>query len=920
MAGRPLEKYRSKRDFTRTAEPSGGGRVAASKRLRFVIQKHAARRLHYDLRLELDGVFRSWAVTRGPSLDPADKRLAVQVEDHPLEYGDFEGTIPQGEYGGGTVQLWDRGYWHPDDDRDPREALAAGHLKFTLEGERLAGSWALVRLKADRASGRNPSWLLIKHRDAAARPGAGAGILEEDRSVASDRAMEAIAAGIGSGPRPFMLRGVRRASARAVWNSGHDDVAGPTPARSKAKAQTARAARPRGAAGRRMPPFIEPELCKLAEVPPREGRWVHEIKLDGYRLQLRVEGGVAQLRTRRGLDWTEKFAAVAAAARELPDCLIDGEAVALDSAGHPDFAALQSALSEGRSRDIVYFAFDLLFLEGKDLRARPLLERKQLLQQTLVSGSRALRAQIRYLDHVESPGDEVLSSACRMQLEGIISKRPDLAYYSGRNGDWIKTKCRGGQEVVIGGWTSRGRALSSLIVGVFRDGELVPAGRVGTGFSAGKISTLLPRLRELGCERSPFRERVHVPGERQIHWVKPRLVAEIEFAGWTEGGSVRQASYKGLREDKRATEVVAEKAGTAAVPAREAKPAPPGGAPEPRVPRAGSTKSRSGRAAAKHAHGTVLGVAITHPDKLLWPGSGGEPGISKRELAEYYAAVADWMLPHIRGRPCSIIRAPDGIGGQKFFQRHGMAGMSKLITLVSVAGDRKPYVQIDTDAALVAAAQTGAVELHPWNCTPGHPDIPGRLVFDFDPAPDVSFDVVIGAAQEMRQRLAVLGLESFCKTTGGKGLHVVTPLEQPRTPLDWPIVKAFARELCRRIAADSPERYLITMTKSARKGRIFLDYLRNDRMSTAVAVLSPRARPGAPVSMPLTWSQVRSGLDPQRFTLRTVVRLIARSEAWAEYGQAARPIVRAIERLTGSAASRAGRGAGSARSAGGLRP
>ena len=866
-----LGTYRAKRDFSRTAEPSGKASVASSPRLRFVVQKHDATRLHFDFRLELDGVFKSWAVTRGPSLDPAVKRLAVEVEDHPLDYGDFEGTIPEGQYGGGTVQLWDRGTWTPVGD--PHDGLRKGDLKFDLDGERLHGSWVLVRMRHDREGkkGRN-NWLLIKHRDAAAREGGADDLLEEETSVASGRTLKQIALGTGRAPTPFMTG--RKRGAGAVWNSsrkgGGDGAAIP-----ESKAQPRKA--------KKMPAFVEPQLCKLVERAPPGAGWGHEVKFDGYRLQLRVEDGKARLRTRKGLDWTDRFAAIAAAAKGLPDCLLDGEAVALDSHGAPDFAALQAALSEGRSDRLVFFVFDILFAEGEDLRPLPLRERKARLQ-ALLDGLRGKHPALRFVEHFETAGDAVLESACRMHLEGIVSKQLDSPYRSGRGGSWVKAKCRAGHEVVIGGWTADGKRLRSLLAGVHRgegkDRKLVYVGRVGTGFGEKVLRTLVPRLRQVESKASPFAAGAGPRKEAGLHWARPDLVAEIEFAGWTGDGNVRQASFKGLRGDKPADEVEAEKA----VPARKARV----------VKVAPLAKGGTGG----HAGGpaVVMGVSISHPDKPLWPGE--RPPVTKLELARYFEAVGDWMIEHLRGRPCSLVRTPDGIEGeQHFFQRHAAPGTSHLIEQVKVRGDRKPYLQIDRVEGLVAAAQSGATELHPWNCQPGEPELPGRLVFDLDPAPDVGFDAVIVGALELRKRLEKLGLETFCKTTGGKGLHVVTPLaDDPDSP-DWEAAKSFAREVCRRLADDQPDRYLLSMAKKDRGGRIFLDYLRNDRTSTAVAPLSPRARPGATVSMPIAWTQVKKGLDPKRYTLRTAPALLRRAKPWSTYARSATPLRRAIERL-----------------------
>jgi bifunctional non-homologous end joining protein LigD len=843
-----LKTYQSKRDFKKTREPSGARAVLPAEHLRFVIQKHAASHLHYDLRLELNGVFKSWAVTKGPSVDPADKRLAVEVEDHPLDYGDFEGTIPKGEYGGGTVQMWDRGFWAPQGPKTPEQALEAGDLKFVLAGERLQGSWVLVRIRNNRGRDTRTNWLLIKHKDEYAKPGGTPALIEEDRSVASGRTMEQIARGVGKAPRPFML--ARPEAAGAVWHSNRTESKQPPRLKS-------------------MPEFIEPQLCKLVDRPPATPGWAHEIKLDGYRVQLRVQNGDARIRTRSGLDWTGQFSAIAKVAGALPDCMIDGEVCALVG-NMPSFAKLQEALSEGKSAHLVLFAFDLLIAGKEDCRPLPLATRKQRLKALLDEAD--LGPTLRYVEHFESTADTVLLSACKMHLEGIVSKRLDAPYVSGRNGGWTKAKCRAGNEVVLGGWTTTAGRFRSLLAGVHRNGRLEYVGRIGTGYGESVAGDLLPTLEKYTTEVSPFSGKDAPRKESNIHWLKPVLVAEIDFAGWTATRMIRHASFKGLRRDKPAGEVVDE------LPSAQAKPAP--------------------RASAKKTGpNVVMGVTLSSPDKVLWPDVPPGGAATKLDLAQYYEAVGEWLLPHLRGRPCSLVRAPDGINGEQFFQRHAMSGISNLFTLVKVTGDKAPYVQIDHLETLIAVAQIGALELHPWNCAEGDPEVAGRLVFDLDPAPEVKFSAVIAAALEVRDRLRKVGLESFCKTTGGKGLHVVTPLTGGEDAVAWPAAKNFAHVICAQMASDSPKKYLDTMSKKDRVGRIFLDYLRNDRTSTAVAVLSTRARPGAVISMPIHWKEVKSTLDPARYTIRTGPAILEKSKPWADYGQSARSLADAIGKV-----------------------
>jgi bifunctional non-homologous end joining protein LigD len=744
------------------------------------------------------------------------------------------------------------------------------------------------------------------------------------------------------------------AGASAVRTATAVRASTPGAAKKSTQKSTTVAANQKGSFVPRIPEFVSPQLAKLVERPPNGAGWGHEVKFDGYRAELRVVDGKATFRTRNGLDWTSRFAAVAEDAGALPDCLIDGEVVALDKRRIPSFSALQAALSEKSSEALVYFAFDLLFQEHEDLRKLPLADRKARLERLLQTASVGER--IRYVEHFESRADTVLQSACRMELEGIVSKRLEAAYISGRTDGWVKAKCRTGHEVVLGGWTSEGGQLRSLLAGVNRDGHLVYVGRIGTGYSREVAARLLPQLDTLTDAKSPFGGSNAPKKEKNVRWLKPKLVAEIEFAGWTGAGMIRQAAFKGLREDKPASSVVAEtpvalgseesvseklaepsarqrarasrgaaqrsdtgpsaaqrpgtgpsaahRAGTGRGSAQPARAAAARGAARSRPAGEGA---RGRRIAPPHAQAldstVIMGVPISKPGKALWPDAGGEP-VTKLDLARYFEEVGSWMLPHLQGRPCSLVRAPDGLAGQQFFQRHAMAGISTLFELVTVKGDHAPYVQIDRIEALAAVAQMGALEIHPWNCAPGDPDTAGRLVFDLDPAPDVKFAAVIEAALEMRGRLEAVGLISFCKTTGGKGLHVVTPLRDERKHgTEWPTAKNFARVICAQMAADSPRKYLDTMSKSQRVGRIFLDYLRNDRTATAVAPLSPRARAGATVSMPINWSDVDRKLNPTQFSVRTAPAILRKSKAWQEYERSAGSLQAAIGKITSTTAA-----------------
>ncbi|HEY2068836.1 MAG TPA: DNA ligase D [Rhizomicrobium sp.] len=592
----------------------------------------------------------------------------------------------------------------------------------------------------------------------------------------------------------------------------------------------------------RMPSFIEPELCRVVDTPPGEG-WAHEVKFDGYRIQIRVERGKAALRTRKGLDWTERFPEISKEASKLPDCLIDTEIVAMDDHGVSDFAGLQAALSDHKTDGLVCFVFDALFVQGEDLRDEPLTTRKARLETLLkkLPGTR-----LRFVHHFESSGSAMLNAACGMHLEGVVSKRLDSPYRSGRSGSWTKAKCRGGQEVVIGGWWGDATHLRSLLVGAHRGGKFVYMGRVGTGYNARNIGGLLKALVPLKQSAMPFAPNSEIPRRREINWVKPVLVAEVEFTTITAGGLLRQAAFKGLREDKPAGTIVPEPQPAAK---RETKPMPK--------------------------------AKLTHPDKVLWPKAGKDAAVTKADLAAYYDIVSARLLEHIADRPLSLVRTPDGIGGQHFFQRHLMPGSSSALKPVKVKGEPKPYLTLDSAEGLQALAQSGSTEIHPWGCKKGDPETPARIVFDLDPAEDLKFPAVIAAAREMRTRLKKLGFEPFVKTTGGKGLHVVIAVKgTPKKPITWPDAKSFAHDVCLALEKDAPDRYTTNMSKKLRKGKIFLDYLRNDRTSTAVAPWSPRARAHATISMPLPWSALKSGLDPLDFTMHKAKALIKRADPW----------------------------------------
>jgi bifunctional non-homologous end joining protein LigD len=782
-----LAKYRQMRNFARTQEPSG--EAARSKKvtraapaLKFVVQEHAARRLHYDFRLELDGVLLSWAVPKGPSLDPKVKRLAVEVEPHPLEYGKFEGTIPKGEYGAGTVVIWDDGTWTPEGD--PRQGLKKGHLSFSLHGKRLNGGWHLVRThgkagEGDKAEGK--SWLLFKSRDEASAPV------------------------VAATPEPKP--------------------------KSKPKAKL-------DAPTEKLPKTHAPELATLVDAAPEGEAWLHEIKLDGYRILARVDKGKVTLLTRSGKDWTERMPSLRDALAHLPgQALLDGELVALNESGVSDFQLLQNSLREGKEANLIYFAFDLLHLNGRAVAQRPLLERKAALQQLLEQNQRALGEHVRLSAHVVGSGPQFFAQAGKLGLEGIVSKRAASEYRAGRGRDWLKIKCEQRQELTIVGYTDPAGSRShfgALLLAAKRDGELRYAGRVGTGFSETSLKELAERLRPLAASKPAVVNPPRGAEARGVHWVKPQLVAEVRFTELTSDGLLRHPTFQGLRDDKPAREVKME-------------------------------------TAAHVETGRAHGYPLTHPAKVMYP----EQGITKQELLEYYALVSDRMLPHVANRPLTLVRCPNGRDKPCFFQKHPGAG--KLPGLRSVAirekDGKKPYSVLDDELGLFGIVQLGALEIHTWGSRADdfeHPDI---LVFDLDPDPTVDYSAVIAGAKTLRKIFEQAKLESFVKTTGGKGLHVCVPIVPD---LDWAQAKDFTKRISEALAADAPSLYLATASKAQRRGKTFIDYLRNGRGATFIAPYSTRARENAPIATPLEWDELSPRLPPYHFTVRNVAARLAK--------------------------------------------
>jgi len=806
-----LDAYNKKRDFKKTSEPAGGGLKTAGDM--FVVQKHAATRLHYDFRLEHDGVLLSWAVPQGPSYDPKVKRLAMRTENHPLEYGSFEGVIPKGEYGAGAVIIWDTGKvrWVAD----PHETMNKGELKFILDGERLKGEFHLVKIKP-REGERGDPWLLFKSKNddfaGTADPVASA-----VTSIVSGRTIEDVRA--DGGARQWTRKGEQKPRAEKPPKWG----------------------------------FVEPMLATRVEAAPDGDAWLHEIKYDGYRLLAAVSGASVKLYTRNGLDWTGKFQTVAdaLAALQLKDVLIDGEVAVAQANGRTDFSALQKSLENGVATGVSYFAFDLLAEGAKNLRKLPLRQRKARLEKVLAKA----KAPIRLSPVVEGDGPDVLKAFAEKGFEGVVSKKADSLYRSGRASTWLKTKAINEQEFVIVGYqpSARGRAFASLMLGDHVDGKLTYRGNVGTGFNDKTLASLSAQMTKLARAKPAL----EVPREaaRGAKWIEPKLVAQVKFAELTADGSVRHGVFLGLRGDKSAKDVKAE----IAAPAMKTR------------------------------------VRLTHPEKVLFP----DAGVTKAELAAYLDMAAERMGPHVYGRPVSLVRAPDGVGKQTFFQKHAMAGMAKDIKTTPITesdGKTEQYLTLPNATALVSCAQISALEIHLWGSRNDDLDHPDRLVFDLDPDEALDFQVVKRAAFDIKALLDSADLPSFVMLTGGKGVHIVLNLKRRH---DWEEVKGFAGAFAEQVAALDPKRFVATMAKKQRTGRIFIDYFRNGRGATAIAPYSPRARGTAPIAVPVSWSELKSITSASAFKLKDMAARLAEPDPWADYAKTSVSLTKAARAKLG---------------------
>jgi bifunctional non-homologous end joining protein LigD len=825
-----LSTYNAKRDFARTREPKG--KIARTGGNSFVVQKHAATRLHWDFRLEMDGVLKSWAVTKGPSIDPADKRLAVRTEDHPLDYGTFEGSIPKGEYGGGTVMLWDCGTWEPIPGKSADD-IKDGHLHFILHGERMKGEWLLVRMKG-RPKEKRENWLLRKIDDKEA--GSGDALVERAlTSILTDRSMAQIEADKGGEQSLAGAKG-KAFSAKMQAAENHNAKVAP-----KRKARSAA-----------LPRFVKPQLATLVDAVPTGNHWLHEIKYDGYRALIAANGETVRLYTRNGLDWTDKFGSLVAsiAALDLPACLIDGEVVALDSNGNPDFSTLQNALKRGHGEEdadhpLHLFAFDLLSLDGQDLKTLTTIERKERLEALLSDAE----SPIHVSDHVLGAGETLFRSLCDAGQEGIISKRADAPYRSARTRNWVKVKCTRRQEFVIIGWSrskAKGRPFASLLLAQHEGKALVYKGKVGTGFDSATMDDLAKAMAPLATEEAPTDvPRVEARG---AIWIKPKLVAEVAFAEFTGDGRVRHGSFLGLRADK---------------PAKAVKPEKPTPAPAPQS-----------------------SIAISSRERVIFPDSGQTKG----ELADYYASIAPLMLPFAANRPISLVRCPQGRAKKCFFQKHDSGALGDAVRQVPIRekdGGSEDYIFVEDADGLLACVQMGTIEFHGWASRADAVEKPDRMIFDLDPDEGLDFDIVKQAAADIRDHLTDIGLVSFAMLSGGKGVHVVVPLTPGH---DWDTHKDFASRFAQALSAAEPDRFTATMSKAKRKGRIFIDWLRNQRGSTAVVPYSARARPGAPVAVPIDWAELAGMKDAHPFSVNDADVLLKRATKHKGWGFAAQSL------------------------------
>ncbi|BBC72783.1 ATP-dependent DNA ligase [Altererythrobacter sp. B11] len=819
MSMDPLAEYNRKRDFKKTAEPAGK-RARGKAGRRFIVQKHDATRLHWDFRLEVDGVLKSWAVTKGPSPDPDIKRLAVRTEDHPMAYAEFEGSIPKGEYGGGSVMLWDSGTWAPVEGKSAKD-LEDGHLHFTLDGQRMKGEWLLVRMKPRKGEKRE-NWLLRKVADDYAQEGDP--LVEQGlTSVLTGRSMAEIAADAGG---EHSLKGKKGTTF--------------TQEMEKAASHNRAKAKPHRRSSGKPPAFREPQLATLVDAVPAGNRWMHEIKFDGYRALVAAAGDQVKIYTRSGKDWTDKFAPLVRsfAALDLPPCLIDGEIVAYDKSGNPDFSSLQQVLKRGHGEQgeqdaLAFHGFDLLELDGEDLSRLPNIERKEKLEALL----RSAEPPIHVADHVIGAGEQLFERMCGAGQEGIISKKIDARYGTGRGKSWVKVKCTRRQEFVIIGWTkssARARPFASLALAQHEGGKLVYKGRVGTGFNADTLSELSGKFRSL--ERKTPPAEVDRTEARGVTWLTPKLVAEVAFAEFTAEGRVRHASFLGLRGDKDAAEVKPE----------TAEPAP---------------------------EETEEEVKITSRERVVYP----DAGFTKGDLADYYQRIAPRMLAFAANRPISLVRCPQGRAKKCFFQKHDTGAFGAHVHHVPIrekGGGSEDYIYIEDVGGILACVQMGTIEFHGWGSRSMDVEAPDRMIFDLDPDEGLDFEDVKRAAKDIRDRLADLGLTSFAMLSGGKGVHVIVPL---RTGHSWDEHKDFSKRFAEALSMAEPDRFVATMSKAKRKGKIFIDWLRNQRGSTAVLPYSARAREGAPVAAPIAWGELGKMKKASAFTIGDADQLLARA-------------------------------------------